>query len=73
MSGNVSEWTWDIYGSYPAEGVNPKGASSGRKRVIRGGNYSSTMRQIRVSTRDQGEVDLFTGYIGFRIVRSIED
>ena len=71
MSGNVSEWTWDIYGAYSPEAVDPKGASVGRKRVIRGGNYSSTERAIRVTTRDKGEVDLFTGYIGFRIARSL--
>ena len=71
MSGNVAEWVWDVYGSYSPESIDPKGASFGRKRIIRGGNYSSTEREIRVTTREQGEIDLFTGYIGFRIARSL--
>ena len=71
MSGNVAEWTWDIYGSYSPEAVDPKGANVGRKRVIRGGNFNSSIREIRITTREQGEIDLFTGYIGFRIARSL--
>ena len=40
MSGNVSEWCWDAYGSYSASAqTDPKGPASGLYRVLRGGSY----------------------------------
>jgi len=40
MSGNVWEWVWDLYGSYPSGAqTDPVGASSGSDRVIRGGGW----------------------------------
>ena len=39
MSGNVWEWCSDRYGSYPSSPqTNPTGASSGSRRVLRGGS-----------------------------------
>ncbi len=38
MHGNVWEWSQDWYGDYPTGFVsNPRGPSSGWRRVIRGG------------------------------------
>jgi len=39
MSGNVREWCWDWDGALPPSSANPKGGSSGYRRVWRGGGW----------------------------------
>ena len=52
MSGNVSEWCSDWYSSFSSSAqINPKGSSSGSYRVCRGGEFSSTTSDCRVSVR----------------------
>ena len=52
MSGNVFEWCNDRYGSYSSSSqTNPKGASSGSRRVFRGGSWSNIAWYCRVSYR----------------------
>ena len=53
MSGNVSEWCWDFYGSYSSGGtqINPKGPSSGSTRVQRGGRFLAYIFDCPGSTR----------------------
>ena len=52
MSGNVFEWVWDIYGSYPSGSqTNPTGANSGSGRVLRGGSWSNYANYCPVSYR----------------------
>ena len=48
MCGNVQEWCWDIYGTYPGTSTNYKGFASGSSRVLRGGdfNYAAILLQI---------------------------
>lgn len=73
MSGNVLEWAWDIYGSYPSgTQINPTGANSGSCRVKRGGGWYGSASICRVANRN----DYYFGpngsgnYIGFRLCRA---
>ena len=53
MSGNLSEWCSDWYGSYESgTQMNPSGPSSGSERVIRGGCFALPDGHWRVSARD---------------------
>jgi len=70
MSGNVWEWTWDIYGSYPSgTQTNPTGASSGSYRVVRGGGWSDDAYGCTVSSRVSDYATVSYDIIGFRCVR----
>ena len=52
MSGNVGEWCSDCYGDYSSSAqTNPKGASSGSYRVVRGGGWFRSARYCRVTFR----------------------
>ena len=52
MSGNVCEWCQDWYGSYSSSSqTNPSGASSGSRRVFRGGCWRFIWRYCRSSLR----------------------
>jgi formylglycine-generating enzyme len=73
MSGNVSEWCWDIYGStYPSGSqTNPTGASSGSNRVNRGGGWNNKGAGCMVSVRSQSGATTIGTNSGFRVVRGI--
>ena len=54
MHGNVWEWTSDWYGPYsegPAANIDPRGAGSGDKRVIRGGSWFFDANSARCALR----------------------
>ena len=70
MSGNVWEWVWDIYGSYPSGSqTNPTGANSGSYRVVRGGGWYSDAGGCTVSFRSNADATYSYTVIGFRCVR----
>ena len=73
MSGNVSEWCWDLYGDYTKEeATNPSGVSSGLARVVRGGNCGINAFGCRASMRSDGGLNGFGDLLGFRLVRTVQ-
>jgi formylglycine-generating enzyme required for sulfatase activity len=71
MTGNVWEWCWDWYGSYPTGPVTDfLGADSGTRRVLRGGAWDVPVSSCVVSYQLQN-VPIGRYYIlGFRVVRA---
>jgi len=75
-AGNVYEWVWDWYGTYPSGTVeapaeDPVGPEEGSDRVRRGGSWNLNARLCRAANRNW----LFPGnryrYVGLRPVRSV--
>jgi formylglycine-generating enzyme required for sulfatase activity len=71
MHGNVWEWTWDWYGSYPSGSVtDPTGPGGGSDRVFRGGGWYGFARRCRSAFRGGlAPGDRFG--LGFRLSRSV--
>lgn len=73
MSGNVWEWVSDRYGGDYYENSpkdNPKGPSSGKYRLLRGGSWDYGPRLVRVANRDGLEPDGRSNINGFRLALS---
>ncbi|MEL6348391.1 MAG: SUMF1/EgtB/PvdO family nonheme iron enzyme [Myxococcota bacterium] len=71
MTGNVWEWVWDQYGTYPdSPSTDPLGPVIGSARVFRGGGWFDGQDRLRVINRAKFDI-AFTGHlIGLRLVRS---
>ncbi len=70
MYGNVWEWCWDWYGSYGnAARTDPLGASSGSRRVSRGGGWLGSAQYVRSAYRNDFNPSFRNNDLGFRLVR----
>ena len=71
MSGNLAEWCEDIYGDYDETSqTNPKGASTGAYRVMRGGSWGFTAQRCRVTKRECANPDARNSCYGLRLALS---
>jgi formylglycine-generating enzyme required for sulfatase activity len=69
MTGNVWEWVNDWHGKdyyKVSPGNNPKGPRSGKRRVLRGGSFSSLANSLRASNRGSLNPVVRFNYSGFR-------
>jgi len=73
MLGNVWEWTEDSYhDSYkgaPADGSARQG--DGAKRVLRGGSWNNSPRNVRAAVRNSYKPALRFSFFGFRLARML--
>jgi len=94
MLGNVREWVYDFYSptaykeaAEKSPAVNPKGPQTGKVHVARGGDYSSSVEELRCAARAFEEDWWRSGdpqipkskwwlpemdFIGCRVARSVE-
>ncbi len=71
MSGNVREWCLDWYSDYSSiSQSNPKGASRGSERIIRGGSYYCMSCYCHLSHRHTSPPNGSDFLTGFRLVLS---
>jgi formylglycine-generating enzyme required for sulfatase activity len=75
MHGNVWEWVQDWYGERyysNSPGSDPKGPSSGSRRVERGGCWCGSAKFCRSAYRNRVTPDYRHGSLGFRLALSSE-
>lgn len=72
MAGNVYEWVIDWDGVYPSgSATNPQGPSTGEYRVLRGGSWDSSAKNIRAANRVAGYPSVANDNSGFRCALSL--
>ena len=72
MSGNVFEWCWDRFSSYPTQFVdNYSGPKNGKTRVRRGGAWNSLVAACGVSYRSDRRPKYSGSNTGLRVARKL--
>ncbi|MFN0126277.1 MAG: SUMF1/EgtB/PvdO family nonheme iron enzyme [Verrucomicrobiales bacterium] len=80
MAGNLFEWCWDLYQTrYTAGAIDPRGATTGFRRIYRGGSWGSHADDCRAAARSSREpwTDLpdwvnNSQFFGLRVVLPLE-
>ncbi len=71
LHGNVWEWVWDWYGTYPKTPVvDPLGPDQASQRVFRGCSWADTFTTCRVADRCTGRIAYRYHDLGFRLART---
>ncbi len=72
LAGNVWEWVMDSYRpDHEKVPVDAKPVLGGNLKVVRGGSFTSSPKELRASTRGQLESNRMANYLGFRIARDL--
>ncbi|PKN25690.1 MAG: hypothetical protein CVU65_07985 [Deltaproteobacteria bacterium HGW-Deltaproteobacteria-22] len=71
MSGNVFEWAWDWYDTYPTGALtDARGPDSGTRRIVRGSGWYNDAARCSVAYRGLGGTYPRGSDVGFRVVRN---
>lgn len=72
MTGNVYEWVWDWFATYPSGGASrdTRGPTSGSERSVRGGSWANS--PLVIGMRGRLTPDSQSTILGFRIVKNVD-